>query len=76
MSVTARMHMASTLPPLTLGEAESPSVHQFHAYKLLQSFEVLIVQFYIVMPSTLKNYIFIHFAIYTCYKDIDKDITK
>lgn len=52
--MAARMHMASTLPPLILGEAESPSVYQFHAYKLLQSFEILIVQFYIIMASTLN----------------------
>lgn len=53
--LTARMHVASSLPPLALGEAESPSVYQFHTYKLLQSFEVLIVQLYIIVASTLSE---------------------
>jgi len=43
MSLTVCMHMAPSLSSLTLGEAESPSVYQFHTYKLFQSFEILIV---------------------------------
>lgn len=45
---------AAPLPPLALGEAQSTSVHQLDAHELLQSLQILIVEFHVVVARALE----------------------